>query len=125
MINLIYQIKHEIIRLNYQMDHILYQIFKIALSIFKKNNVKTNNPLIRTYVYKIKNRFTFKIKTGYYLDFLTIKTIKLLGSTENKIAKDKNAENIPHLEATELVLLYCNIVSNDYWQDSRIYIHLF
>ena len=91
----------------------------------QKNNVKTNNPLIRTYVYKIKNRFTFKIKTGYYLDFLTIKTIKLLGSTENKIAKDKNAENIPHLEATELVLLYCNIVSNDYWQNSRIYIHLF
>ena len=81
--------------------------------------------MIRIYVYKIENRFTFKIKTGYYLDFLTIETIKLLGSTENKIAKDKNAENIPHLETTELVLLYCNIVSNDYQQDSRIYIYLF
>ena len=91
----------------------------------QKNNVKTNNPLIRIYVYKIENRFIFKIKTGYYLDFLTIETIKLLGSTENKIAKDKNAENIPHLETTELVLLYCNIVSNDYQQDSRIYIYLF
>ena len=81
--------------------------------------------MIRIYVYKIENRFIFKIKTRYYLDFLTIETIKLLGSTENKIAKDKNAENIPHLEATELVLLYCNIVCNDYRQDSRIYIHLF
>ena len=81
--------------------------------------------MIRIYVYKIENRFIFKIKTGYYLDFLTIETIKLLGSTENKIAKDKNAENIPHLETTELVLLYCNIVSNDYQQDSRIYIYLF
>ena len=80
--------------------------------------------MIRIYVYKIENRFIFKIKTRYYLDFLTIETIKLLGSTENKIAKDKNAENIPHLETTELVLLYCNIVSNDYHQDSRIYIYL-
>ena len=38
---------------------------------------------------KIENRITFKIKTGYYLDLLTTETMKLLGSTENKITKDK------------------------------------
>ena len=47
-------------------------------------------------------------------------TIKLLGSTENKITKDKNGENVPHLEITEVVLVHCNIVNNDYQQDSRV-----
>ena len=46
--------------------------------------------------------------------------MKLLGSTENKITKDKNSENVPHLEITEVVLVYCNIVNNDYRQDSRV-----
>ena len=44
----------------------------------------------------------------------------LLGSTENKITKDKNGENVPHLEITEVVLVRCNIVHNDYQQDSRV-----
>ena len=46
--------------------------------------------------------------------------MKLLGSTENKITKDKNAENMPHLEITEGILVHCDIVNNDYQQDSRI-----
>ena len=46
--------------------------------------------------------------------------MKLLGSTKNKITKDKNGENAPHLEITEVVLVYCNIVNNDYQQDSRV-----
>ena len=46
--------------------------------------------------------------------------MKLLGSTENKIIKDKNGENVPHLEITEVVLVHCNIVNNDYQQDSRV-----
>ena len=33
--------------------------------------------------------------------------MKLLGSTENKITKDKNGENVPHLEITEVVLVHC------------------
>ena len=37
-----------------------------------------------------------------------------------KIAKDKNGENVPHLEITEVVLVHCNIVNNDYQQDSRV-----
>ena len=46
--------------------------------------------------------------------------MKLLGSTESKITKDKNGENVPHLEIVELVLFHCNLVNNDYQQDSRI-----
>ena len=40
--------------------------------------------------------------------------MKLLGSTDIKITKDKNDENVPLLEVVELVLLHCNIVNNDY-----------
>ena len=75
---------------------------------------------MRIYANKIKNRFTFKIKTGYHLDLLTPETMKLLGSTENKITKDKNGENVPHLEITEVVLVHCNIVNNDYQEDARV-----
>ena len=46
--------------------------------------------------------------------------MKLLGSTKNKITKDKNDENVPHLEITEVVLVHCNIVNNYYQQDSRV-----
>ena len=46
--------------------------------------------------------------------------MKLLGSTKNKITKDKNGENVPHLEITEVVLVHCNMVNNDYQQDSRV-----
>ena len=65
-------------------------------------------------------RITFKIKTGYYFELLTHETMKLLGSTDNKITKDKIGENVPHLESTELVLVDCNIVNNDYQQDSIV-----
>ena len=46
--------------------------------------------------------------------------MKLLGSTESKITKDKNGENVSHLELVELVLVHCHLVNNDYQQDSRI-----
>ena len=46
--------------------------------------------------------------------------MKLLGSTENKITKDKSNENVPHLEIAEVVLVHCDIVNNDYQQDSRV-----
>ena len=46
--------------------------------------------------------------------------MKLLGSSENKITKDKNGENVPHFEITEVVLVHCNMVNNDYQQDSRV-----
>ena len=46
--------------------------------------------------------------------------MKLLGSTENKISKDNNLKNVPHLEIKEVVLVHCNIFNNDYQQNSRV-----
>ena len=92
--------------------------------ILKKHSESIDNPSIRIYVNRIENRITFKIKNGYYLELLTPEKMKLLGSIESKITKDKNGENVPHLEVVELVLVHCNLVNNDYQQDSRI-LHTF
>ena len=41
-----------------------------------------------------------------------------------KKTEDKNGENVPHLKITEVVLVHCNIVNNNYQQDSRV-LHTF
>ena len=46
--------------------------------------------------------------------------MKLLGGNKSKITEDGNDENGPHLEITELILVPCNIVKNNYQQDSRV-----
>ena len=46
--------------------------------------------------------------------------MKLLGSTGSKTTKDKNGENVHHLEIVELVFVHCNLVNNDYQQDPKI-----
>ena len=74
---------------------------------------------MEVYVNKIEVRITFEIKTRY--KFLTPKTMKLFGSNENKITKDKNDEDVAHLEIKEMVLIHCNIVNDDYQTDSRIF----
>ena len=51
---------------------------------------------------------------------LTPEAMKLLGSTKSKITKDKNGENVPYLEITEVVLVHCNIIKNNYQQNSRV-----
>ena len=64
--NLKYQLQHGMMNFNYLMDPILHQIFKFTLNLFKKKHGKNiDNHSIRIYVNKIKNRITFKIKTGY------------------------------------------------------------
>ena len=107
------------------MDHILCQISWIYL---KKHGENFDKPSVKIYVNKMENRIIFKIKDGQNLENritfkiknwqslerVTPKTMKLLGSTENKITKDRNVENVPHLVITEVVLVHCNIVSNDY-----------
>ena len=75
---------------------------------------------MKIYVNKIENRITFKINNGYSLELLTAEAMKLLWSTENKITKDKNGENMLYLEITEVLLVHCNIVNSDYQQDSRV-----
>ena len=93
------------------------RLFQIHL---KKHEENTSKPSVQIYVNKIENRIIFKIKNGYSFELLTPETMKLLGSTKNKITEDKNVENVPHLEITEIVLVYCDIVNNDYKQDSRV-----
>ena len=46
--------------------------------------------------------------------------MKLLGTTKSKITKDESCENVSHLEITKVILVHCNIVNNDYQQDSRV-----
>ena len=103
--------------LNYLMDHIFYQIFKITLkilnvlkilNILEKHETVTDNPSIRIYINKIENRIKLKIKSGYYLELLTPETMKILGGTKTKITKDETGEDIPYLEITEVVLIHCN-----------------
>ena len=60
--------------------------------ILKKHGESVDNPSVETYVNKVENRVTFKIKNGYCLELLTPETMKLLGSTKNKISNDKNGE---------------------------------
>ena len=79
----------------------------------KKHGEKTDNASIIIYVNKIENIITFKIKAGYYPEHLTAETMKLLGSTNNKITNNENSENVPHLAMTDVVLLHCNIVNNN------------
>ena len=90
--------------------------------ILKKHGKNIDNPSVKIYVNKIENRITFRVKNGYILELLTPGTMKLWGSTENKITRDKNGENVPHLEVTEVVLVHCNIVNNDY-QQVKIYVN--
>ena len=82
--------------------------------ILKNHGENIDKPSQQIYVNKIEKRVTFKIKDGYSLKLLTPETMKLLGSTKNKTTKDKNGENVQHLEITEVVLVHCNIVNNDY-----------
>ena len=56
-------------------------------NILKKHETVTDNLSIMVSVNKIENRITFKIKTELYLELLMPETMKLLGSTKNKITK--------------------------------------
>ena len=76
------------------------------------------------HVKKIENIITSKIKTGYYPELVTPETMKLLRSTTSKVTKDENGEYVVYSEVTEVVLIHCNIVSNDYQEDARV-LHTF
>ena len=118
----------KIITINDQIrDSIDYFLFKKLLHIqgyfeyiLKKHGEDIDKPSVQIYVNKIENRVTFKIKDGYSIELLTPETKKLLGRTENKITRVKNGENVRHIEITEVLLVHCNIVNNDYQQKSRV-----
>ena len=88
--------------------------------IIKKHETIGENAPILIYANTINNRIVFKIKTGYKLELLSKETMKLLGSTKDKIDSDKNSENVPRLENVEVVLVHCNLVNNSYQRASRV-----
>ena len=102
----------------------LYNIPKIQdyiEYIIKKHETIGETAPILIYVNTINNRIVFKIKTGYKLELLLKKTLKLLGSTEDTIDANKNSENVPRrLEYVEVVLVHCNLVNNSYQQHSKV-----
>ena len=85
----------------------------------------TDNPSIRTCVNEIENRITLKIKTGYYLELLTLETIKLVRTIIRKITKYENGKNLPNLGINNVVLVHFSNVNNDYQHDSESSVHLF
>ena len=89
--------------------------------IIKKHETLTKNLPIQIYVNRIKNRIIFKIKTGYKLELLTIKTMKLLESTKKDIDKNKDGANVLKLESIEVVLVHCNLFKNDYQHTSIVW----
>ena len=95
-------------------DYFFKMIQKHELTI--KNNEES--PIL-IYPNEVKNRIVFKIETGYKLELLTKETQKLLGDRP-LIDKDKNSKNVPQLDQLEYVLLHCNLVQNDYLQNSKL-----
>ena len=89
--------------------------------IIKKHETLTKNLPIQIYVNRIKNRIIFKIKTGYKLELLTIKTMKLLESTKKDVDKNKDGANVLKLESIEVVLVHCNLFKNDYQHTSIVW----
>ena len=88
--------------------------------IFKKQKTLAENPPIQIYPNKIKNRISFRVKTGCKLEFLSPQIMKLLGSTKKDVDQDKDGENVPKLESVEVVLVHCNLVNNNYQQASKV-----
>ena len=88
--------------------------------IIKKHETKADNPPVQSYVDKIKNRITFKIKKGYKLELLTKETMQLFESLRKDIDQNKNEEIVPRLETVEVVLVHCNLVNKNYQQTSKV-----
>ena len=88
--------------------------------IIKKLKTLAENPPVQIYRNKIENRIVFKIKTGYKLEFLSLETLKLLGSTEKDVDEGKDGEDVPKLESVQNVLMHYNLVNNSYQQISKV-----
>ena len=89
--------------------------------IIKKHETITDEDFpIKIYTNKIKNRITFKIKTGCKLELLTEETQKLLESSKKKANKNKDGKLVPKIENVDVVLIHCNVANNTDPQKSRV-----
>ena len=83
--------------------------------IIEKHETTADNSPIQIYINRIKNHVVFKIKTGYKLELLSKKAMKLLGSTkivDQDVDQDKNSKNVPKLKIIYIILMHCNVVNN-------------
>ena len=100
---------------------IQFMTFKITFEfIIKKHKTLVENSPKQIYPNKIKNRIVFTVKTGYKVELLSLKTMKLLGSTKKDVDKDKDGEDEPKLESAEVVLVYCNLDNNSFVPNKQI-----
>ena len=74
---------------------------------------------MQIYVNRMKSKIVFKTKTGYKLELLSPKTMRLLGSTKKDVDQDEDGEDMPKLESVEVVLVHCNLFNNSYQQASK------
>ena len=86
--------------------------------IIKKHETIADVSPVLIYVNEIN--VVFKIKSGYKLELLSKKTMRLLGSSTDTIDGDKNSELVPKLEVVNLVIVHCNVVNNNYQQASKV-----
>ena len=107
---------------NYQMVLILFQ--RLGLRLYqvhhKKHKTFTTIPPTHIYINRVNNTLAFEIKDGYKLELQTPETMKLFGSTKKVTDKIKNREKVSNLELTEVVLVQCNLVDNQYQQNSEV-----
>ena len=69
----------------------------------QKHETVTENPPVKIYLNKNKNRIVFKVKAGCILELLSLETMKLLGSTKKDVGKDKDGEDVSKLESAEVI----------------------
>ena len=62
----------------------------------------------------------FKIKDRYKVELRTPETMKLFGSIKKLIEKTKTDEKVASFEAVKIVLCQCNLVDNQYQQNSEV-----
>ena len=91
----------------------------------KNHKTLANNPPIRIYITRIKNRLLFKIKDGYKLEFRTPETMMLFGSPKKLVDKTKNGENVPSLEVVEVLLRPWSFIEINVNNSLRCYILLY
>ena len=87
--------------------------------IIKKHETIADNSPVQIYVNKVNNRILFKI-TAYKLELLTEETMQLLRSSKKDIENNKDGEIVSRLETVEVVLVYCNLLNNNYQQASKV-----
>ena len=103
------------------MDHTLFHTFKIVLSaLLRRHEAIADNPPVKIYINKIRNRITFKIKTGYKLELLSPDNHQIIRECKKDVDQDKYGENVPKLQYFEFALVYCNLVKNDYQHTSKV-----